>query len=292
MKIEVKKIDPTKRELYIELEGEIVRNKFEDVTKRISKEAKVAGFRPGYVPLDILEKHYGDKIKQEVLEELIPTIYNQAIEKEKLEVVDLPQIYEVKLDKYSLSFKAKVEVLPDLSISNYRKIKINYKKVDVSEEEVSGYIKSLAEKRKIQKIDDFFARSLGYPDFLSLKESVKMQLFIQKETDSQRKVEQDILDHLLKESKFNVPQALLERKLADLVKQAKWELLLKGLSKEEIEAKEKELTEDLKPQAERQAKIQIILTYIAKQQNIPEDENVFLRTMEFLLKEADWNIIS
>ncbi|MFH1355282.1 MAG: trigger factor family protein, partial [Candidatus Omnitrophota bacterium] len=58
MKTEVKKIDSTKREINVEVSGETVKNKFEDVFKKIGKEAKVPGFRPGNAPRDILEKHY------------------------------------------------------------------------------------------------------------------------------------------------------------------------------------------------------------------------------------------
>ena len=47
MKTEVKKIDATKREVSIAVEGDIVKNKFEDVFKKIGLEAKVPGFRPG-----------------------------------------------------------------------------------------------------------------------------------------------------------------------------------------------------------------------------------------------------
>jgi len=59
MKTEVKKIDGNKRELDIEVTGELIKNKFEDVFKHIAKEAKVPGFRTGHAPRDILEKHYG-----------------------------------------------------------------------------------------------------------------------------------------------------------------------------------------------------------------------------------------
>ena len=58
MKTEVKKIDSTKREVSIEVSGEIVKNKFEDAFKKLGKEAKVPGFRVGNVPRDILEKNF------------------------------------------------------------------------------------------------------------------------------------------------------------------------------------------------------------------------------------------
>ena len=55
MKTEVKKIDNSTREINVEVTGDVVKNKFEDVFKRISQEAKVPGFRPGHAPRDMLE---------------------------------------------------------------------------------------------------------------------------------------------------------------------------------------------------------------------------------------------
>ncbi|MBN2831220.1 MAG: trigger factor family protein, partial [Candidatus Omnitrophica bacterium] len=72
MKIEVKKTDSNIREINVEVTGDIVKNKFEDVFKHISLEAKVPGFRPGHAPRDILEKQFGASAHEQVLKELIP----------------------------------------------------------------------------------------------------------------------------------------------------------------------------------------------------------------------------
>ena len=119
----------TKREISVEVSGDIVKNKFEDVFKKIGKEAKVPGFRPGHAPRDILEKHFSSMRNELVLKELIPDVYNQAIEKEALDVIELPNISDVKLDRNTLSFKATVEVRPEIALKNYKGIKVNYKKL-------------------------------------------------------------------------------------------------------------------------------------------------------------------
>ena len=86
MKTEVKKLDSTKCEINVAISGELVKNKFEEVFTQIAKEAKVPGFRPGKAPRDILEKHYASSVHEQVLKELVPDVYNQAIAAEKLEV--------------------------------------------------------------------------------------------------------------------------------------------------------------------------------------------------------------
>ncbi|MBU1998024.1 MAG: trigger factor family protein, partial [Candidatus Omnitrophica bacterium] len=132
MKSEVKKIDPGKREVHVEARGDLVKNKFEDVYARLGKEAKIKGFRQGHIPRDILEKNFSAHAHEQVMKELIPELYNQALEKEKLMVVDSPQISDVKIEPDFLAFKALVEVTPDIEIKKYKGLKINYTKVNVA----------------------------------------------------------------------------------------------------------------------------------------------------------------
>jgi len=288
MKIETKKIDSTKIQLYIEVDSEAVKKKFAEVFAQINKEAKVPGFRPGYVPLNILEKHYGNEANQRVLDELLPKIYQEAIEKSNLEVIDYPDIYDIKLERDSLSFKAEVEILPEINLKNYRKIKLTYQKINVCEKEIEEYLGRIAKERNIEKIDDNFARSLGYLNLEEMKNSIEKQIFVQKENQRYQSMRNCILEYLLKETDFKVPPALLKRKRDYLLRQVKLDLILKGLSTEEIEKKESQLEEELNPEAERQARLEVIFNQIAKKENIPQDENMFQRVLEFLFKEADW----
>ncbi len=288
MKTEVKKIESTKMEMTVEESGDIVKNKFEDVFKRISEEAKVPGFRPGHVPRDILEKKFSAEAHQQVLKELIPDIYNQALEKEKLEVIDLPEISEVKLDRNSLSFKACVQISPEIAVKNYKGIKVNYQKTTVSPEEIKRHIDSLKESRKVENVDDNFAKSLGYPRSLDLEKAIERQIFIQKENLQRQKVENQIIETITKDLDFKLPESLINRQLQDLVRQAKVELALKGLPKEKIEEQEKVFTPELEPEARKQVKIYLVLSAIAKKENMPQDDHLPAKVMEFLLKEADW----
>ena len=290
MKTEVKKIDGNTREMNIEVSGDVVANKFEDVFKRISQEAKVAGFRPGHAPRDILEKQFGPAAHEQVLKELIPDVYSQAVDKEGLDVIELPQISEVKLDRNSLSFKARVEVTPEINVKDYKGVKINYKNVNVSSEEVKRSIDSFKESRKLDKLDDSMARSLGYPSFSELEKVLEKQIFLQKENSQRQKIESQIIENLVKGLDFNLPQSLVKRQLEDMLRQAKLDLALKGIQRDKIEEQEKKMREELEPEAKNQVKIYLVLSSIAKKENIPVDEHMPRKVMEFLLKEADWKI--
>ena len=287
MKVNVKKIEQNKRALSIEVNGELVNKKFEEIYARIAKEAKIPGFRPGKAPRDILEKHYSAAAHQEVLKGLIPEVYGKAIESEKLDVIDLPEISDVKLTPDALSFTATVELKPEIEVKEYKGIKIEYKDIEVTAEQVKAKLEALKESRKIENIDDTFARSLGYPGVVQLEKALQAQAYLQKENEQRIKVEQEIIKHLTK-TDFRMPVSLVERQLKEMVAQAKMDLALKGVAQEEIEHHQDKLNEQLKPEAEQRVRVYLLLEAIAKKENIALDEHMPSRTIEFLMREADW----
>lgn len=288
MKSEVKKLDATKREIAIEASGDIVKNKFNDIFSQIAKEAKVPGFRPGNAPREMLEKHYSAHAHEMVIKELIPELYNQAVEKEGLDIIELPEITDVKLDRTNLSFKARVEISPEIAVKNYKGIKVNYKKIEVSADEVKRSLDSLKEARKVENIDDNFCRGLGYPNLGELEKVLEKQLFLQKENSQRQKIENEIIAGLSKGLDFKLPSSLVARQLKELLRQAKVDLALKGVARDKIEEHEKALEQQLEPEARSQVKTYLILSDIAKKENIAIDDHMPQRVMELLLREAEW----
>lgn len=289
MKTEIKKLDSVKREINVTVSGELIKNKFEDVFIKIAKDAKVPGFRPGKAPRDVLEKHYAGAVHEQVLKELVPDVYNQAIAAESLDVIELPQISEVKLDRSNLSFKAIVEVSPEIQIKNYKNQKISFKKISVSPDEIKKQIEQVLESHKAEGLDDKFCRSLGYPDLASLEKAVERQLFITKENQERQRIENELIENLMKGLEFKLPQGLVSRQTQDLLRQTKLDLAMKGLPRDKIEEQEKMILESVTPEAKKQVKVYLVLTEIAKKENIPIDDHMPVRVMEFLLREADWS---
>lgn len=288
MKSEIKKIDGTKREIDIEVSGDIVKNKFAEVFKTIAQTAKVPGFRPGHAPRDILEKNFSGHASEMVLKELLPQVYEEAIQKEGLSVVDLPEITDVKIDRTILKFKATVEVHPEIKLKNYKGLKIEHKKIEVLADDLKRNLDALKESRKLEKLDDGFARSLGYPNITELENAIKAQILLQKENTQRQKIENNLIEEISKDLDFKAPESLVKRQVGDLVRQAKLDLALKGMPREDIDAKENEMVTRFEAQARQQVKIYLILAEIAKKENIVVDDHMPQHVMEFLLKEADW----
>jgi FKBP-type peptidyl-prolyl cis-trans isomerase (trigger factor) len=181
-----------------------------------------------------------------------------------------------------------VEVSPEIQVRNYKGMKVNYKKVTVSPEEIKRSIDALKESRKADNVDDKFARGLSYPDVAELEKAVERQIFLQKENQERQRIEGALVEGITGGLEFKLPDSLVERQVQELLRQAKIDLAMKGIARETIEAQEKELRKKLEPEAKSQVKVYLVLSEIAKKENIPQDDQLPRRVIEFLLREADW----
>lgn len=290
MKVEIKKLDSCKRQLNIEVDRERVKQKFDEVYNRIGKEIRVRGFRTGRAPRYILERDYKDLVSQEVLKELIPEVCKEAIEKNGLFIVDLPQVSDVHIDGESLIFKASCEVKPEIKISGYTNIKVNYKKTGVSEDEIERVIQALKEERRQETLTDEFGRRFGCSDLRELKEVIQAQIYLEKYSLQRQSLEEQIIQSLLRLASFPLPSSLVNKRLEELVEREKIDLALRGIREEEIKKKESELREKLKDIAEKQVRVFLILEKIAQEENFILDENMLKNVMEFLLSQAVWEV--
>ncbi len=291
MKVELKKLSDSENELAIEATGDVVKNKYEDVFKRIGQEAKIKGFRPGHAPREMIEKEFAGLANEQVLKELIPELYDRAIEEQKVHAIDMPRISDVKLERSKLSFKATVEVSPKIDVKNYKGIKIKYKKISVPAEDIKKNLDSLKERRKVEAVDETFARTLGYPSLAELEKYIERQLAAQKDQAQRQDVEQQVVDFLNKQVEVKLPQSLVNKQLDDMVKHAKMELALQGMPKEMVSGREGELRKEMEPQARSQVKTYLILSAIAEKENIASDQQMARNVMEFLFREADWEVV-
>ena len=297
MKIETKKIDATRIQLGIEVPSEVVKKKFDDVYEKLGQEAKIPGFRPGKAPRDVLEKHHSRTAREEVIRNLIPEAYKDSLEREKINVVELPEISEVKLESNVLSFKAVVEVRPEIELKDYKNLKLKYQKVTLAPDEIDKTLDKLKEAHKWfdyahherQVIDDKFARGLGYATVTAMRGSIERQLLVQKENDARYQLQEDLLKQIMGQVNFKVPQSLVGRRLEELIREAKVQLGMRGATKEQIASQEDKLRKELFPEAEAQVKTFLVLEEIAKKEGISQDdEHLSQRVIEFLLSQANW----
>src|SRR5262245_54940427 len=70
-----------------EIEGEVKKR-----LTRLARTAKVAGFRPGKVPLRMVDQQYGPQVRSDVISEAVQSSFNEAVREQKLRVAGTPRI--------------------------------------------------------------------------------------------------------------------------------------------------------------------------------------------------------
>ena len=289
MNVTVKKIAKSKVELNIEAGKDIVNQKYEEVYKEINNEAKIPGFRAGKIPRDILEKRFRDTARSMVVQHLAEDLFFEAIKKENIFAISEPQISEVNLKGDSFSFKAVVEVKPEVKIKKYKGIKIKREKIEVTEEKIKEALEKIKKEKAADTLDDAFAKSLGYPSLSNLQEIIRNQLFLSLSENARHKHEEQVVDFLIKDSEIEVPGSIIERELKERLSMLEYRLLQQGTARDKIEEKKKEIEAGLRQAVERDLKLYFILDKVAELENIKLDEkHNTAKVMEFLLKDAEW----
>lgn len=295
MKVEVKKIDDIKRELNFEVPKERVKEKFDEVYKDLGKVAKIKGFRKGKVPRNVLESQHADVAQEEVIKKIVPEAYQEGIEKEKIHPIDMPDIQDVSLKDGVLTFKASLEIKPDVKIKDYKEIPVKRKDSKVTDEELNKTLEYFKKGQggddKDVVIDDAFAHGLGYPNLDEFKKSLSRQLELDKDRQNRMDIENQIVEALLKKSKVTAPSSLVKKQLAHRLEESKKRLQSQGVPEEEVNKKEEDMRKELEPAVKKDIQVFLILDKIAQVENIEikDGENLPTKVMEFLLKEAKWS---
>jgi len=131
-------------------------------------------------------------------------------------------------------------------------------------------IKEIKEK-KLPKLDNEFAKDLGVQTIEKFKEGVRDQLRQKKESNNRVNMKNQIIDKLLKECNVAVPPLMVTRQYEVLMKRMEEELLTKGIPKDAVSEKKKELEPKLKIDAENQVRIYFMLEAIAVKENVKVD---------------------
>ena len=134
------------RVLDIEVPTEEVEKAFSRVTEKYKQQAEIPGFRAGKAPIEMIRARYGQAIRQETLEELLPNAYKQAVLDNKLFPVSDPAIENVVFERNQpLTFTVEITVRPEVEVVNYRGLKLKRQVWEVTDEDVNQQIERFRE---------------------------------------------------------------------------------------------------------------------------------------------------
>ncbi len=116
--------------------------------RQLSKTVKMSGFRPGKVPMKMVERSYGAQIQAEVIGDLVSKAFSAAIAEHSLRVAGEPKIEPVQGDSDTeLSFTASFEVYPDIAPGDAATLEVERFVCPVGDEEVNKTIDILRKQR-------------------------------------------------------------------------------------------------------------------------------------------------
>ena len=154
-----------KREISVEIPAADVARETESQIARYQKSARLPGFRAGHVPASIIRQRFGEGIKSDVAEALIPKYFRREAEKQGLIPVSQPRVTDLHMhDGEPLRFKASFEVLPEIAVEGYKELRADKPEITVTDEEVEQTLNNVREQHATYTtIED---RTLADGDFV------------------------------------------------------------------------------------------------------------------------------
>jgi len=157
MQVKKEQLTPTKVKLTLAAEPAMMDEVKHHVLQDLAKQVKIAGFREGKAPLSMIEKNVDSSLLQnEFLEHAVNQLYTEAVTQDRLRPVDNPAVSVTKFVPFTeLEITAEVEVVGEIKLPDYKKIKLAKPAVKVTAKDVDEVIKSLqtrlAEKKAVTR---------------------------------------------------------------------------------------------------------------------------------------------
>lgn len=148
MQVSVEANNGLERKLVIDVPAENIDGAVQKRLQEMTRTVKMNGFRPGKVPFKVVQKRYGNAVRQEVLGEVMQRHYFEAIQKEEITPAGYPQLELIEnKDGENLKFSATFEVYPEVEVADLSDLEIEKPTSEVDDEDLSKMMDTLREQR-------------------------------------------------------------------------------------------------------------------------------------------------
>jgi trigger factor len=173
MQVSVETTQGLERRLTSTVPAESIDSAVKSRLQQLAKTQRINGFRPGKVPVSVIQKRYGMAVRQEVAGEAMQRNFYEAVMQEKLNPAGMPA-FEMKTDEdgKDLEFVASFEIYPELEIQGLDSIEVEKPAVEIKDKDLDAMMKTLQTqhatwkevKRKIKKDDKVTIDFVGVID--------------------------------------------------------------------------------------------------------------------------------
>ena len=273
----------------------------EDFTKHrstavqaLGKDIAIDGFRKGHVPENILLKHVGEHaILHEMAERALREHYPSLLKEHAIDAIGHPDITITKIALGNpLAYKATTAVMPKITLPDYKKIardtmkKQNVDEPSVDDAEVETFITNLLRQKHVSEggkgddalpeLTDEMVKTFGnFTDVADFRNKIKESMLIDKKRQAKEGVRIALIDALLAQTEITLPDVLVNTEVEKMLAQFKGDIERMGMKVDDYMKKlsktDDDLRKEFRPDALKQAKTQLVLNAIAKEENIVPD---------------------
>jgi trigger factor len=148
LKSELVTINNWKRELTVEVKAEEMAPFEKKAIQLFQKRVQVDGFRKGRVPMTLIRQRFQKALESDVAEEVAEVFYRKAVEEKKVDPVAPGVLKNIQFKEgVNLSFKAEIEVEPEVSVRDYKGLKVEKETWKIKDEMVEQVIEDLRQRQ-------------------------------------------------------------------------------------------------------------------------------------------------
>jgi trigger factor len=142
VKTTVSPLEGNKVKLSVEVDEVEFDKAISDAYRKIAREVRIPGFRPGKAPRKVLERRLGSQVgREQALSDALPEYYAQALVEHDVDAIDSPDIDITSgQEDGPVAFDAVVEVRPDVQVPGYGGLRVEIARPAISDEEVDAQV--------------------------------------------------------------------------------------------------------------------------------------------------------
>lgn len=148
MQVSLETTEGLERRMTVSVPAERVDAEVENRLKNLSRTVRLKGFRPGKVPMKVVENRYGPEVRREVVDEVTRKSFYEAVNQEKLPVIGMPrfQLRAVEPGR-DLEYEAVFDVLGQIELAPLGSARISRPAAEITEADVDAMIDNLRRQR-------------------------------------------------------------------------------------------------------------------------------------------------
>jgi trigger factor len=149
MAVTVETLEKLERKITLTLPVTVIQSEVDLRLKRLARTAKMDGFRPGKVPLNVVAQRYGYSVHYEVMNDKVGEAFSQAANEAKLRVAGQPRITEKEgAPEGEMTFDAVFEVFPEVKIGDLTSAEIEKLSAEVTDAAIDRTVEILRKQRR------------------------------------------------------------------------------------------------------------------------------------------------